>query len=66
RSACWLTEARCSGSRDYFDSVDARRPNGAMRDLSRLTSWLHIQRPALKPGFNDRNNHFYSSSFLRF
>jgi len=28
--------------------------NGAMRDLSRLTSWLHNQRPALKPGFNGR------------
>jgi hypothetical protein len=27
---------------------------------------LHNQRPALKPGFNGRNNHFYSSSFLRF
>ena len=27
---------------------------------------LHNQRSALKPGFNGRNNHFYSSSFLRF
>jgi CBS-domain-containing membrane protein len=38
RSACWRTEARCSGSRGSSGSVDARRPNGTIRDLSRLTS----------------------------
>ena len=27
---------------------------------------LHDERPALKPGFNGRNNHDYSSSSLRF
>ena len=32
---------------------------GVMRGLSSLTSWLHNQRPALKPGFNGPNNHWH-------
>ena len=34
--------------------------------LKRAVSRLHDQRTALKPGFNGRNDHVYSSSVLRF
>jgi hypothetical protein len=44
--------------------VNSLRKSQRFRDLP--VRRLHNQRPALKPGFNGRNNDFYSSSFLGF
>jgi len=50
---------------NHDDFVEERLERDFFR-LKRTVRRLHNQRPALKPGFNGRNNHFYSSSALRF
>ena len=50
---------------NHDDFVEERLERDFFR-LKRTVRRLHNQRPALKPGFSGRNNHVYSSSFLRF
>ena len=50
---------------NHDDFVEERLELDFLRS-KRTVRRLHNQRPALKPGFSGRNNHFYPSSCLRF
>ena len=50
---------------NHDDFMEERLERDFLR-LKRTVRRLHNERPALKPGFNGRNNRFYSSSCLRF